>query len=180
MRIEPVGPTRYGSPLAWLHWLSASTIIAAAMIGWYMVALPMSLRALKLFNWHKWLGVSALALLLLRLGARLYGPVPAPPPMSRTQQSLARFAHLALYVLMLSTPLLGWAYSSAAGFPVRWWGLLPLPDWVPRDRALAAALKPLHQASAWLLVGLAALHIGAALKHQFLDRDGLLRRMRPW
>jgi cytochrome b561 len=73
----------------------------------------------------------------------------------------------------------GWAYSSAAGFPVVWFGVLPLPDFVAPDRALADTLKQLHGQLAWALAAVVALHVAAALKHHFIDRDGLLLRMRP-
>jgi hypothetical protein len=75
--------------------------------------------------------------------------------------------------------LLGWAYSSAAGFPVVWFGLLQLPDFVPVDKLLAEAIKPWHERSAMLMAALVVLHIAGAVKHQFIDRDGLIDRMRP-
>jgi hypothetical protein len=88
-------------------------------------------------------------------------------------------AHLALYGLFFAVPLSGWAYSSAAGFPVVVFGVLPLPDFVPVDRALAETLKGLHKLCTLSLAALVLLHVAAALKHQFVDRDGLLQRMRP-
>jgi cytochrome b561 len=75
-------------------------------------------------------------------------------------------------------PLLGWAYSSAAGFPIVLFGQWPLPDFVPVSEALADALKPLHQWAAYSMAALVVLHVAGALKHHFIDRDGLLRRMR--
>ena len=91
----------------------------------------------------------------------------------------AQVMHLALYVLFFAVPLVGWAYSSAVGYPIVWFGVLPLPDFVPVDKALAHDLKELHEVLAWALVVIAAVHIVAALKHQFIDRDGLIDRMRP-
>ena len=76
-------------------------------------------------------------------------------------------------------PLAGWAYSSAAGFPVVVFGVLPLPDFVSPDKALAEAIKPLHKILAFTLAALVLAHVAAALKHHFVDRDGLLDRMRP-
>ena len=73
----------------------------------------------------------------------------------------------------------GWAYSSAAGFPIVFLGVLPLPDFVSASPELAETLKPLHGWAAWALVALIAMHVGAALKHQFIDRDGLISRMLP-
>ena len=85
-----------------------------------------------------------------------------------------------LYVFFFAVPLSGWAYSSAAGFPIMWFGVLPLPDWVPVNKELAdVLLKPLHQTFAFALATLVVLHVMATLKHQFVDRDGLLLRMWP-
>jgi cytochrome b561 len=84
-----------------------------------------------------------------------------------------------LYALFFIVPLVGWAYSSAAGFPIVVFGVLPLPDFVPADKALAELIKPWHEISAFALMGLVILHVAGALKHQFIDKDGLLSRMLP-
>lgn len=76
-------------------------------------------------------------------------------------------------------PLAGWAYSSAAGFPVVFLGLVPLPDFVPVSKTLADVLKPIHATLAFALAGLVLVHVAAALKHQWIDNDGLLQRMLP-
>lgn len=87
-------------------------------------------------------------------------------------------AHL-LYLLFFAVPLLGWAYSSAAGFPIVFLGLWQLPDFVAASPDLADALKPLHKLSAYAMAALVLVHVAAALKHQFFDRDGLMLRMLP-
>ena len=87
--------------------------------------------------------------------------------------------HTVMYVLFFAVPLMGWAYSSAAGFPIVVFGLVPLPDLVPASKELAETLKPLHGLLAWALAGLVGLHVAAALKHHFIDKDGLLARMLP-
>ena len=144
-----------------------------------MIALPISPTRLKLFNWHKWAGVTILALSALRLLWRLTHRPPEEAPAPRWQQQAARWTHYALYALFFAVPLSGWAYSSAAGFPIVWFGVLPLPDFVGRDKALAEVLKQLHHLLAWGLGALVLLHIAAAVKHHFVDRDGLLHRMAP-
>lgn len=87
--------------------------------------------------------------------------------------------HHLLYLLFFAVPLIGWAYSSAAGFPIVFLGLWQLPDFVPVSKDLAEAIKPWHQYTAFALAALAVLHIAAALKHHLVDRDGLLHRMLP-
>ena len=167
-----------------LHALMAVGLIGLLGLGLTMTELPFSPRRLQLYNWHKWLGVTLLALWALRLLWRWRHPAHALPvavqaAMPAWQHRAHRWTHGALYALMGAVPLLGWAYSSAAGFPVVWWGVWPLPDWVPRDPDWAAALKPLHQWAAHALAALVALHVAAALKHHWVDRDGLLARMWP-
>lgn len=175
----PSDAGRYGGVAMALHWLLALLIIASFGVGLYMSDLPMSPARLKLFNWHKWAGVTILALSLLRLVWRLTHRPPPDVPGPRWQQRAAHATHWALYALFILVPLAGWAYSSAAGFPVVWLGVLPLPDFVSPDKALADVMKQRHAVLAWALGALVVLHIAAALKHHFVDRDGLLDRMRP-
>ena len=171
-------PDRYTPPAVALHWLLALMLFGSFSFGLYMTELPFSPARLKLYNWHKWAGVTILALSLLRLVWRLTHRPPADVAMPAWQARFAHATHLALYALFFAVPLVGWAYSSAAGFPVVWFGVLPLPDFVPVDKALAETLKPWHGRLAWLMAALVLLHVAGALKHQFIDRDGLIGRMR--
>ncbi|MCX8520503.1 MAG: cytochrome b [Rhodoferax sp.] len=173
---------RYDNLSILLHWLLGVALIAIFSLGLYMADLPFSLQRLKLFNWHKWAGISVLALSFLRLFWRFLHPAPAlslsvQQAMSSWQLRAYKATHGGLYVLFFAVPLLGWAYSSAAGFPVMLFGQIPLPDLASPNKALAETLKELHQVSAYAMAALVAAHVGAALKHQFIDRDGLLRRM---
>jgi len=171
-------PDRYTRTAIVLHWLLALMIVGSFGVGLYMADLPFSPSRLKLYNWHKWAGVTILALSAARLLWRLSHRPPADLPMPAWQQRAAHAVHLLLYGLFFAVPLAGWAYSSAAGFPVVWFGVLPLPDFVPVDRALAEAIKPLHKLLAFALAGTVLLHVAAALKHHFIDRDGTLQRLR--
>ncbi|MDO8418942.1 MAG: cytochrome b [Rubrivivax sp.] len=162
-----------------LHWLLALMILGSLVVGLTMTGLPFSPMRLKLYNWHKWAGVTILGLSALRLLWRLTHRAPVEAPMPAWQRRAAHGAHAALYGLFFAVPLAGWAYSSAAGFPVVLFGTLPLPDFVGPDRALSETLKPLHRWLAYMLAAVAALHVAAALKHHFIDRDGLLLRMMP-
>ena len=169
---------RYTGPAIALHWLLALMIFFSFCLGAYMSGLPFSPQRLKFYNWHKWAGVVILALSALRLLWRLTHRPPADVPMPRWQARAAHAAHWALYGLFFAVPLAGWAYSSAAGFPIVVFGVLPLPDFVSPDRALSEALKQVHGNLAWALATVVVLHVAGALKHHFINRDGLLQRMR--
>lgn len=169
--------SRYTRTAVAFHWVLALALVTSFGVGLYMTGLPFSPRRLQLYNWHKWAGVTILLLSLLRLAWRLTHRPPADVAGPPWQQRASRATHRAMYALFLAVPLIGWAYSSAAGFPIVLFGVLPLPDFVPVDRALSEWIKPFHEISAWMLAGLVALHVAAALKHHFIDRDGLLSRM---
>ena len=183
--VPRAGAETYGAVAVGFHWLLALALLGTFSVGFYMSDLPFSPLRLKLYNWHKWAGVTILVLSAARLAWRLAHRPPALPAallavMPAWQRRAHHATHGLLYLLFLALPLSGWAYSSAAGFPVVWFGVLPLPDWMPVNKPLAdAVLKPLHQTFAYALAALVLLHVAAALKHQFVDRDGLLRRMWP-
>jgi cytochrome b561 len=196
MPAEPLNPQaaaasrvparRYGAVAMTLHWLLALMIVASFSAGLYMTGLPFSPQRLKLFNWHKWAGIAILGLTALRLLWRLSHPPPPLPgciveAMPGWQLVAHRGTHLLLYLLFFAVPLAGWAYSSALGFPIVWFGVVPLPDFVPVDKEFAeAVLKPLHHGAAYALGAVVLLHAAAALKHHFVDHDGLMDRMWPF
>lgn len=172
--------TRYTRTAISLHWLVALGIIGTFTLGFYMADLPLSPNKLKLYSWHKWAGVTLFLLALLRLGWRLTHPAPPLPAGTPGWQVLmAHVTHWALYFLMLAIPVSGWLMSSAQGFPVVWFGIVPLPDLVGRDKALGELFLQMHVIMNYTLLTLVALHAAAALKHHFIDRDDILRRMLP-
>ncbi len=181
----PSNTSRYGGMAIALHWLLAIGIVGTFAVGIYMYELPMSPQRLKLYSWHKWAGVCILLLSVWRLVWRL---THRPPPLSAAMQAAMpawqraahHGVHHAMYLLFFAVPLVGWAYSSAAGFPVVLFGLWQLPDFVPVDKALAELIKPWHEITAMALMALVLMHVGAALKHHWIDRDGLLQRMNPF
>lgn len=176
--------SRYNGISIALHWILAIALVAIFVVGLYMADLPFSPQRLKLYNWHKWAGISILFLSIVRLAWRLTHRPPALPQsvefgMPQWQLRVYHATHFLLYALFFIVPLVGWAYSSAAGFPIVVFGVLPLPDFVEANKELAELIKPWHQISAFALAGLVVLHVAAALKHHWIDRDGLLQRMLP-
>jgi cytochrome b561 len=169
--------TRYSTVAVVLHWALALAIVGAFSMGVYMADLPFSPQRLKYYNWHKWAGVTILTLSALRLLWRLTHRPPADVPMPGWQKAAAHATHYGLYVLFFAVPLVGWAYSSAAGFPIVWFGVLPLPDFVSPNKELAEAIKPWHGRLAFLMAFLVLAHVAGAIKHHFIDRDGLISRM---
>lgn len=163
-----------------LHWLIAGLIISAFALGWVMTELAISPLKVKMFNWHKWVGMTILGLAAIRTLWRLTHPAPPLLPMPAWQHVSAHALHGVLYLLMFALPLSGWAYSNATGYPIVYLGLWRLPDLVAKNKELAAQLVELHEILGWLLVAVLAVHVLAALKHHVIDKDDTLRRMLRW
>jgi len=173
--------THYTRPAIALHWLVALLIIANFLLGLTMVDIPgLTPTKLKYFSWHKWLGITILGLACLRLVWRLTHTPPAyPATMPGWQKQLAHLMHALLYLLIFAIPLSGYFYSLAAGVPVVYLGIVPLPVLIAPDQALKALLKPVHYWLNMIMLAMLCLHILAALKHQFIDKDRTLQRMLP-
>lgn len=161
-----------------LHWATAVIVISAAVLGIYMHELPFSPAKLKLYSYHKWMGVTVFLLALIRLGWRSSHPVPAlPAAMPLWEKKVSKGAHAALYALMLAVPLAGWVMSSAHGFQTVYLGIIPIPDLIGKDKELAGLLEKVHAAFSLSFMALVILHAAAALKHHFINRDNVLKRM---
>jgi cytochrome b561 len=180
MTTIPGQTASYGRTAVLLHWVIALLIAVGFTIGLTMVDMPLSPQKAKVFAYHKWIGITVLALALVRVAWRVTHAAPPELPMPAWQRLAARSTHGLLYALMLAIPLVGWMYTSAAGFPVVYFKLVQLPDLVSKDKELAALLKTVHMLLAWSLLGILALHVAAALKHHFIDRDTTLKRMLAW
>lgn len=173
--------TRYTHTAITLHWLIALLIFAAFPLGVYMHDLPLSPYKLRLYSYHKWIGVTIFMLALVRLSWRATHRPPAmPESMPSWEKFAAHATHYALYVLIFIIPVSGWLMSSAKGFQTVWFGVLPLPDLVGKDKALGDLFQEAHEILNILLLGLVVGHIGAALKHHFIERDDILARMLPF
>ena len=173
-------PTRYAQPAIALHWLMAWIIIAVYFMGLTIDEIPAGPDRVALITWHKWLGVTIAFLWFARVAVRLSTQAPTLPASSPAWQNhLARLTHLALYALMIAIPVSGWLMSSAKGYTTTFFDLFDLPNLLDKDKALAHTLKEVHEVLANSLMLLVLLHIGAALKHQLIDKDQLLERMRP-
>ena len=171
---------RYGAVAQGLHWLIAAMILGMFGLGWYMVRLPLSQQKFDLYQLHKWIGVTIFGLAALRLVWRLGHPAPPlPPAMPAWERTAARLSHGLLYALLFVQPMIGFLQSNAANFPVVLWGVLPLPPLIGPNEPLSDILLHVHHFGAFLFMLLVLLHVAAALRHHFLLKDDVLRRMLP-
>jgi cytochrome b561 len=177
---ERISETKRYSALAMaLHWLTALLVVTGFTLGLSMVGLPFSRQKLQWYAWHKWIGITIWLLTCGRLAWRWRHPAPPMELMPAWQQRGAVVTHALLYALLVAIPLSGWLYSSATGVQVVYLSLLPLPDLVPKDKAIADVLRGVHVTLNFTLLALVCIHGAAALKHHFVDRDAVLIRMLP-
>lgn len=169
--------TMFRWPARALHWLMAAMILAMLFVGAGMVA-SVSERHAWLLALHKPLGIAILLLAVLRLALRLrHRPPPLPRDLGAAQRLAAHASHGLLYALMLAMPLIGWAMLSAGGYPIELGAGVRLPPIAPFDPSWFAALRWLHRTLAYALFALVLAHLGAALYHGLIRRDGVLRSM---
>ncbi|OIP17347.1 MAG: cytochrome b [Betaproteobacteria bacterium CG2_30_59_46] len=172
---------RYTETAISLHWLVAFLIFAAFPLGLIMSGLALSPLKLELVSYHKWLGVTVFLVAVARLAWRAtHTPPPLPTAMPAWERTAAHGLHHLLYVLLFAIPLSGWLMSSAKGFQTVYFGVLPLPDLIGKDKALGDVLREVHRLLNDGMLGLVVAHVGAALKHHFIDRDDILARMLPF
>lgn len=173
------------------HWLIAALIIFNICLGYYMNDLPRSdPDRLWFVQFHKSTGLSILVLSVLRLLWRVVNPFPDfPPTVPAWERFAARAGHYLFYFFIIAIPLAGWAMvsSSPLGLPTYWYGLFEWPHIpfladMPREQKqqLVGLFRETHNWLAFLAIFLIVLHVAAALKHQFWDKDTVLSRMLPW
>jgi cytochrome b561 len=168
----------YSSVAIALHWTIALLILANAAGGLLADSVD-DATARTIMNIHKPTGITILALSLVRLGWRVtHGFPPLPPSTPRWDAVFARATHVAFYALMIAIPLTGWTLVSGGSRPLEYFGLFDIPK-LPVSRATSEAAGEVHGLFAFLMLGLAALHVLGALKHHLIDRDEVLARMLP-
>ena len=172
--------TAYGALAQGFHWLIFALIVALFAIGWYMEDLPLGPDKIKIYNLHKSIGVLVLSLAVLRLLWRfITPPPPLPSGMADWERRAAAASHVMLYLLIFAQPVIGILHSNAANFPVVVFGSLTLPAVIGPSEALKKALGAAHYWGSWAILGMVVLHAGAALRHHFVVKDDVLRRMLP-
>lgn len=167
---------RYGVVAILLHWVLAVLMIGLIILGLYMVELPISLEKLKLYGWHKEYGFLVLALAIIRVIWRLTNITPHLA-LPLWEEIAARSVHWIFYGFMFALPITGWLITSAAGLPASFFGLVTLPNLVSPNEELRLLFQEMHEWLGYALIAVIGLHVAAALKHHFIDKDDILRRM---
>jgi cytochrome b561 len=172
---------RWGAVSQLLHWLIVALIIVQITLASMADDLPLGVKKLALLARHKSFGITILGLAVLRLLWRWMNPTPPlPNTLKPYERVLASFTHAGLYILLFALPLTGWMMSSARRFAVSWFGFIQLPDFVPQSKPLYDAMLETHETLVWVLYVIVALHVLGALKHHFMLKDNVLRRMLPF
>ena len=171
----------WGAVAKSFHWVVAALILGQLVLGKVADEMALSPQKLDLFVWHKSIGVSILLLALFRLLWRAGNAPPAPPQgIPRWETLSARIGHALLYLLLIAVPISGWWISDSSRIPFRAFWIVPMPDWLPTDRAIQEAAEDVHGMLIIALLAVLAVHVAAALRHHFLLRNDTLRRMLPW
>jgi cytochrome b561 len=172
---------RYTAVAQALHWIIAALIATQFTLAWMAQDLPTGMHKLALFARHKSFGMTVLLLAVLRLAWRLFNPAPPlPDGMSNIERFLARATHYAFYVLLFAMPLTGWLMSSAKNYSVSWFSLFTWPNLIGPNEHAFDLLKETHYLLSNVLFAIVILHILAALKHHFWNKDDVLKRMLPF
>ncbi|WP_419420299.1 cytochrome b [Legionella sp. D16C41] len=169
---------RYGLVAITLHWLLAIIVITLLCVGLYMTSLQRSPLQIKLFGLHKEFGIVVLSLVTLRILWRFVNITPKLT-IPRWERVASLTIHWALYILMFAMPLTGWLMSSAAGFPVSFFGLFTMPNLIAPNDYWRDIFAIAHEFLSNILIALIILHLLGALKHHFYNKDDTIRRMLP-
>jgi len=178
---SPNVPTRYSAVAQSFHWIIAALIVTQFVLAYAADDLPLGAHKLALLARHKSFGMTILMLAILRLLWRFKNPPPGlPAGMTPLEQFLARATHAAFYVLLFIMPVTGWMMSSAKNYSVSWFWLFTWPNFIGPNEAAFNFLHGTHEVLSDILFAIAVLHILAALKHHFWNKDGVLLRMLPF
>lgn len=172
----------YGSLAKWFHWLSFLLIVGLIAVGFYMEGMPKGPEKGLVVNAHKATGIAVFFLLLLRFVWKLMNQSPElPKGLNLFEKILSILGHYALYFLSIMMPLSGWIASTAANrLPhIGTWTLPGFP-FIPHTKAVGSCAHSIHVTGVWVLIAMITLHVLAALRHHFVMRDSVLRRMFPY
>ena len=171
---------QWGAVSKFFHWIIALAIIGNGIFGLMMDLAGSPMRKLNWLALHKSIGLTVLALVLLRIVWRAFDRRPPDEPMPRWQALAAHAMHAVLYVVILAIPLSGWWFNSVTGKPLQWFKQFNLPALAAKNDAWRDFAHGVHEYLFWLLLLVLLAHVGGALKHHLTDHDDTLRRMLPF
>jgi cytochrome b561 len=171
---------QWGSVAKFFHWIVALGILGNGVWGLLMTGMSPSMSKINIYALHKSIGLTVLALFVLRVAWRLFDRAPPDEPAPRWQRLAAHVTHVLLYGFILALPLSGWLYNSLHGYPLQWFKLFNLPALTNKNEQLAHTAHAIHEYLFYLLLLVLIGHVGAALKHHLFDQDNVLRRMLPF
>jgi cytochrome b561 len=171
---------QWGSVAKFFHWIIALAILGNGTFGLLMDEASSPMQKINWLALHKSIGLTVLALFLLRVLWRWGDGRPPEEPAPRWQQLAAHLTHGVLYVLIAAIPLSGWWFNSVTGKPLQWFKLFNVPALAAKSDDLQHFAHGLHEYLFWFLLLVLVAHVGAALKHHVLDRDNVLHRMLPF
>ena len=177
---NPSSGARYTGVARLLHWITALGILIVAVLGIWIGFFDPKPDAFKyrLYNIHESIGITLLVITLIRLAWRIgHKPPPITPALPAPMALVAHATHYGIYALLIAMPVVGFLGTNAWGFPLSWFGLIPLPDPIGSNEALAPVFSTIHFWMALALGGLLGAHVGGALFHHFIRRDDTLKRM---
>lgn len=170
---------QYGTPAKILHWLIVALLALQYPIGWLMPDIHRGMTPGAGMTFHVSIGITIMALTVLRLVWRLTHPVAPESSLPAWQRVSSEAVHWLLYALVLATTISGWLFASFRGWSVSFFYLMPLPMLGSDNQAAGRAIDGLHQAVEWALLITIVIHVAAALAHKFVYRDDVMQRMLP-
>lgn len=172
--------TRFGAIAQFFHWIIVALIITQYVLVQIFEDMPLGMAKIKMIGNHKAVGMTILMLAVLRLIWRWANPVPElPGTLKPYERRLAHISHILLYLLIFAIPVSGWIMSSVANIPVSYFGLFAFPNLVGADKSWVDPVKEVHEILNVMLLITVAIHVAAALKHHFILKDDVLKRMLP-
>jgi cytochrome b561 len=170
--------TDYGLLAQAIHWATVLLFAYMLYLGFTMIDMERTPERFDRYGLHKSIGITIFALSILRLLWRWVNHSPSMPDgMAGYERFLAKLTHVGLYVLIIGLPLSGWVMSSAAGYGVTVFDLFTLPHIADKSKELVDLTKEIHEWLVWIAIGVISLHALAALKHHFINKDDVLKRM---
>lgn len=176
--VTATGMPRYNPVAQALHWLTAALVLAVLPLAWVAISLPPAPAKGTLFTLHKSVGLTILAIVVLRIVWRMVRPAPPDPQAPRLLTLIGRVNHSLLYAIFLIMPISGYLLSALSGRDTPYFWLFTIPG-LTKDEGIQKIAESIHVVGQWFVYALVLLHVAGTAWHLIIRRDGLLERMLP-